>query len=83
MSDSINNQIVRSIENVMMLSIARQIETLSALLALCEYWPFERWIPSQRASNVKFWWFFLCCYRNKLLHKQLSCLSFDVHVVSA
>ena len=35
--------------------------------------PPNHGVPIQRAGHVGLWWYFLCCYSNKLFNKQLSC----------
>ena len=93
MSDSINNQIVLSIENVMKLSIARQMTSGTVHNDMTwkrfpHYWPFvstgPMWGESPRNRPVMLNVDDFFCYRNKLLqnNKQLSRLSFHVHVVS-
>ena len=52
------------------------METLSALLVLCEANDkIIDWFFSQRAISVEFWYFFVTNL-NKFLNKQLSCLDF-------
>ena len=54
--------------------LCHNMETFSALLALCkENPPIIGGFPSQRATNTDLWYFFVIIM-DKQLNKQLSCL---------
>ena len=53
-----------------------QMETFSALLALCEGNPIQRWIPLTKASDAKLWCFF-DLRLSKWLSKQSICCWFE------